>query len=463
MDIQRRPGLLQAGRLPPRTAEHQQKRRLRAPTEIWAQPDPLLRWVFKRRLPLQRQVAQSRRRSQNQRRNQRRFPSTKTCCRSHTACYVIRSSPKTATRTVVDASWVGSALMIPGSANSMKKMPPTLLAPMTQLPLTSRTLQPNIALKQAVEAFRSERPAEEARERERRQLLQKVEEAKAAEGDLKSNFNQELEALHGKMQDLQDQLGQANVDLQAAKEEAVKLQEKAEVCAGDDFDDLEYELAQLESEFGKESAEELGLVRLPYHTEIPGQRPSIGRSEGLGACAMFYQRTLSTPGLLFKETSHQRQCCDRMLSCATETDCIISAMKTEEQSLVPGSSNDIQTLATPAGGQLAPLVPGKAPKRRQASRRVSWAQFRASKLPQIKADLERQWEMLMADAEARDLLTMRYDSASPHAALVQFREELDRMIVERTQTLERGAAASEPATRAPRSSRSDVPPPSALL
>eukprot|EP00439_Symbiodinium_sp_Y106_P012362 s185_g1.t2 len=335
-----------------------------------------------------------------------------------------------------------------------RKMPPTLLAPMTQLPLTSRTLQPNIALKQAVEAFRSERPAEEARERERRQLLQKVEEAKAAEGDLKSNFNQELEALHGKMQDLQDQLGQANVDLQAAKEEAVKLQEKAEVCAGDDFDDLEYELAQLESEFGKESAEELGLVRLP---------PSIGRSEGLGACAMFYQRTLSTPGLLFKETSHQRQCCDRMLSCATETDCIISAMKTEEQSLVPGSSNDIQTLATPAGGQLAPLVPGKAPKRRQASRRVSWAQFRASKLPQIKADLERQWEMLMADAEARDLLTMRYDSASPHAALVQFREELDRMIVERTQTLERGAAASEPATRAPRSSRSDVPPPSALL
>ncbi|CAE7228257.1 TRIM11 [Symbiodinium sp. CCMP2592] len=153
-----------------------------------------------------------------------------------------------------------------------------------------------------------------------------------------------------------------------------------------------------------------------------------------------------------------------MLSCATETDCVISAMKTEEQSLVPGSSsNDTQKLATPAG-QLAPLVPaGKAPKRRQAPRRVSWAQFRASKLPQIKADLERQWEMLMADAEARDLLTMRYDSSSPHAALVQFREELDRMIVERTQTLERGAAASEPATHAPRSSRSDVPPPSALL
>ncbi|CAE7733315.1 TRIM11, partial [Symbiodinium necroappetens] len=369
-----------------------------------------------------------------------------------------------------------------------RKMPPTLLAPMTQLPLTSRTLQPNIALKQAVEAFRSERPAEEARERERRQLLQKVEEAKAAEGDLKSNFNQELEALHGKMQDLQDQLGQANVDLQAAKEEAVKLQEKAEVCAGDDFDELEYELAQLESEFEKESTEDLGLIRLPYHTEIPGQRPSIERSEGLGACAMFYQRTLSTPGLLFKQTYHRRQCSDRMPSCATETD-FISAMKTEEQSLVPGSSSNAETPATPAG-QLAPLAPaGKAPKRRQASCRVSWAQFRASKLPQIKADLERQWEMLMADAEARDLLTMRYDSASPHAALAQFREELDRMIVERTQTLERGAAASGPATRAPRSvaqisllkiqdcevsrgkttpslsrsSSSDVPSPSALL
>lgn len=151
-----------------------------------------------------------------------------------------------------------------------------------------------------------------------------------------------------------------------------------------------------------------------------------------------------------------------MPSCATETD-FISAMKTEEQSLVPGSSSNAETPATPAG-QLAPLAPaGKAPKRRQASCRVSWAQFRASKLPQIKADLERQWEMLMADAEARDLLTMRYDSASPHAALAQFREELDRMIVERTQTLERGAAASGPATRAPRSSSSDVPSPSALL
>ncbi|CAE7198315.1 TRIM11 [Symbiodinium microadriaticum] len=164
-----------------------------------------------------------------------------------------------------------------------RKMPPALLAPMTQLPLTSRTLQPNIALKQAVEAFRSERPSEEARERERRQLLQKVEEAKAAEGDLKSNFNQELEALHGKMQDLQDQLGQANVDLQAAKEEAVKLQEKAEVCAGDDFDELEYELAQLESEFEKESAEDLGLIRLPYHTEIPGQRPKFSRPRSQSA------------------------------------------------------------------------------------------------------------------------------------------------------------------------------------
>ena len=30
----------------------------------------------------------------------------------------IRSSPKTATRTVVDASWVGSALMIPGQAQT---------------------------------------------------------------------------------------------------------------------------------------------------------------------------------------------------------------------------------------------------------------------------------------------------------------------------------------------------------
>ncbi|CAE7198319.1 TRIM11 [Symbiodinium microadriaticum] len=139
-----------------------------------------------------------------------------------------------------------------------------------------------------------------------------------------------------------------------------------------------------------------------------------------------------------------------MPSCATETD-FISAMKTEEQSLVPGSlvalmifeqrrdagDSSRPASATRASWQGPEETPGLLPRQLGA-------------VPGI-ADLERQWEMLMADAEARDLLTMRYDSASPHAALAQFREELDRMIVERTQTLERGAAASGPATRAPRS------------
>ncbi|CAE7262948.1 TRIM11, partial [Symbiodinium pilosum] len=173
---------------------------------------------------------------------------------------------------------------VPGNiAPSSRKMPPSLLAPMTQLPLTSRTLQPNIALKQAVEAFRSERPAEEARERERRQLLRKVEEVQAAEGNLKSNFNQELQSGYLSKPLTQEQLGQANVELKAAQEEAVKLQEQAVAVVGDDFDDLAYELEQLEDELLNQSAEELGLVRLPYHTEMPGQRPRFGRPRSQSA------------------------------------------------------------------------------------------------------------------------------------------------------------------------------------
>ena len=54
-------------------------------------------------------------------------------------------------------------------------MPPNLLAPMTQLQLSSRQLQPNIALKQAVEAFCESRPNDEKRERERRKLQKEME------------------------------------------------------------------------------------------------------------------------------------------------------------------------------------------------------------------------------------------------------------------------------------------------
>ncbi|CAE7262942.1 unnamed protein product, partial [Symbiodinium pilosum] len=112
--------------------------------------------------------------------------------------------------------------------------------------------------------------------------------------------------------------------------------------------------------------------------------------------------------------------------------------------------------------------PSKVPKvpRRQARvSRVSWPQFKASKLPGIKADLERQWEMLVADPEARDLLAMRYDSTqSSDAALVQFREELDRMISERTDALERGAASGgRPRGGIARRSPCEVPPQPALV
>lgn len=164
---------------------------------------------------------------------------------------------------------------VPGNiAPHSRKMPPNLLAPMTQLPLSSRTLQPNIALKQAVEAFCEARPNDEHRERERQNLQKAVEEAKMSEGALKSNYSKEVRLLKGQVENLQEQLGQAKNDLETAKEECTKAQvDKSSFH--DPF--FELELEELDRDLALCSAEELGIMNLPYTTAQPPERPRFGR------------------------------------------------------------------------------------------------------------------------------------------------------------------------------------------
>ncbi|CAJ1359987.1 unnamed protein product, partial [Effrenium voratum] len=157
-----------------------------------------------------------------------------------------------------------------------RKVVPALLAPMTQLQLSSRQLQPNIALKQAVEAFCEGRPLDERRERERQKLKRACEEQKAMEGELKSNFSKEIQAMKGQVQQLEDQLGQAKNELNAAQEKA-----KAADTGCRSF--LSLELEELERDLADQSAEELGFMHLPYATELPAERPRFGRPRSQSA------------------------------------------------------------------------------------------------------------------------------------------------------------------------------------
>ncbi|CAK9088245.1 unnamed protein product [Durusdinium trenchii] len=159
-----------------------------------------------------------------------------------------------------------------------RKVPPNLLAPMTQLPLHNRNLQPNIALKQAVEAFCETRPGDERRERERQKLQKAVQEAQATEGALKSTYTKEVRVLQGQVQNLEEELGQVKNDLEAVKEETHKLNQMTAAKEGFHNPFLELELEELDRELPVYSAEELGLMNLPYATEQPCfERPRFGR------------------------------------------------------------------------------------------------------------------------------------------------------------------------------------------
>lgn len=104
----------------------------------------------------------------------------------------------------------------------------------------------------------------------------------------------------------------------------------------------------------------------------------------------------------------------------------------------------------------------------QVPQRITWAQFKASRLPAVKAKIERRWELLVADDEARNLLTMRQRfGQSMDPGLVRLREEVDKLIADRVRVLEDagGAAAATPQAARGQStaSTSKTRPGSALL
>lgn len=82
-------------------------------------------------------------------------------------------------------------------------------------------------------------------------------------------------------------------------------------------------------------------------------------------------------------------------------------------------------------------------RRGRVPQRITWAQFKASRLPAVKAKIERCWELLVADDEARNLLTMRQRlGQSMDPGLVRLREEADKLIAERVRVLEDAGGAA---------------------
>lgn len=113
----------------------------------------------------------------------------------------------------------------PGS----RKLPPTLIAPMTSLPLPARNLQPNVALRQAVEAFKTSRPLALDRERERRDLKKLFDELEERREFIldernKTDMVQELTGLRLRVAELEEQLSRATTELKEVKaREEVKV------------------------------------------------------------------------------------------------------------------------------------------------------------------------------------------------------------------------------------------------
>lgn len=98
------------------------------------------------------------------------------------------------------------------------EVPFPLLSPMTQLPLPSRALQQNVALRRSVAAYKEERPCWEQRERERLALRERLEELEqrnefVLDEDHKTALVKELHHLRSRVKDLERQLCFANSEL----------------------------------------------------------------------------------------------------------------------------------------------------------------------------------------------------------------------------------------------------------
>lgn len=98
------------------------------------------------------------------------------------------------------------------------EVPFPLLAPMTQLALPSRVLQGNVALRRAVAAYKEGRPGWEMRERERRELRERLDELEGQRAHMldeehKTALVEELNRLRTRSTELEQQLLACNSEL----------------------------------------------------------------------------------------------------------------------------------------------------------------------------------------------------------------------------------------------------------
>eukprot|EP00440_Ansanella_granifera_P034380 gb/GFBE01037298.1/.p1 GENE.gb/GFBE01037298.1/~~gb/GFBE01037298.1/.p1 ORF type:complete len:337 (+),score=67.85 gb/GFBE01037298.1/:1-1011(+) len=171
-----------------------------------------------------------------------------------------------------------------------QKMAPVLIAPMTSLPLPARSLQPNVALRQAVEAYRESRPAAMLRERERRDMKRIFDEMQARHEfilseDAKTEVVQEMSRLRCRVLELEEQLCRANVLLGRVKQgggAAEVEEEKKEVK--EEVEPVQVPAPSATAEDGWDS-EEVGcnlgasldatlVFQLPYTTNATSRRPT---------------------------------------------------------------------------------------------------------------------------------------------------------------------------------------------
>eukprot|EP00931_Biecheleriopsis_adriatica_P047735 TRINITY_DN27530_c0_g1_i1.p1 TRINITY_DN27530_c0_g1~~TRINITY_DN27530_c0_g1_i1.p1 ORF type:complete len:387 (-),score=92.75 TRINITY_DN27530_c0_g1_i1:170-1330(-) len=113
-----------------------------------------------------------------------------------------------------------------------RKMPPSLLAPMTSLQLSSKSLMPNIALRQAAEEYKKTRPIALQREHEYQDLKRSLHELQ--------DEQTELVALRSRVAELEELLSRTKVELKKAitEHDTAELQaaveEVSKPCSSDE-------------------------------------------------------------------------------------------------------------------------------------------------------------------------------------------------------------------------------------
>eukprot|EP00930_Biecheleria_cincta_P071019 TRINITY_DN5857_c0_g1_i3.p1 TRINITY_DN5857_c0_g1~~TRINITY_DN5857_c0_g1_i3.p1 ORF type:complete len:1371 (-),score=272.37 TRINITY_DN5857_c0_g1_i3:53-4165(-) len=108
---------------------------------------------------------------------------------------------------------------------------------------------------------------------------------------------------------------------------------------------------------------------------------------------------------------------------------------------------------TPPDATSDQLPGGNSRKQRPPLPGITWAAFRASRMPEIKSALEEQWACIEGDEEVLELVACRHGllpgtgmEQQQDTAWDQLRDELDKMIEERLSTLTRRKDAKQSST-----------------